>query len=181
MQTATKSPKTITEASPFNKEQLKHLYWLFNQAPFSNSLLSCSLVRTSKSLSALSVHSENCTLWIINSGAFDHMRSLSNLFSTYSPCPSNQKIKIADGSFSFIVGKGSTPISKILTLESVLHVLNLSFNLLSISKLPRDMNCVAKFFPSYCEFQDLCLGKTIGSAKEIDELYYLVEDPIKSR
>ncbi|KAL6341885.1 hypothetical protein AAG906_038130 [Vitis piasezkii] len=71
--------------------------------------------RTSKSLSALSVHSENFTLWIINSGAFDHMRSLSNLFSTYSPCP------------------------------------------------------------------DLCSGKTIGSAKEIDELYYLVEDPIKSR
>ena len=42
------------------------------------------------------------------------------------------------------------------------------------------MNGVAKIFPSYYEFQDLCLRRTIGSAKEIDGLYYLAEDPIKS-
>ena len=42
------------------------------------------------------------------------------------------------------------------------------------------MNCVAKIFPSNYEFQDLCSRRTIGSAKEIDGLYYLVEDPIKS-
>ena len=40
------------------------------------------------------------------------------------------------------------------------------------------MDCVAKFFPSYCEFQDLCSGRTIDSAKEIDGFYYLIEDPI---
>ena len=67
-----------------------------------------------------------------------------------------------------------------MTLESILHVPNLSCNFLSISKLARDMNCVAKIFPSYYEFQDLCSRRTIGSAKEIDGLYYLVEDPIKS-
>ena len=43
------------------------------------------------------------------------------------------------------------------------------------------MNYVAKFFSSYYEFQDLCSRRTIGNAKEIDGLYYLVKDPIKSR
>ena len=29
---------------------------------------------------------------------------------------------------------------------------------------------------SYCEFQDLCSGKKIGSAREVDGLYYFEED-----
>lgn len=56
------------------------------------------------------------------------------------------------------------------------HVPNLSCNLLSISKLTKDLNCMAKFSPSNCEFQDLCTGKKIGSAKGVDGLYYLEEE-----
>ncbi|KAH9649579.1 protein kinase domain-containing protein [Citrus sinensis] len=46
-----------------------------------------------------------------------------------------------------------------------------------VSKLTKDFNCMAKFSPSNCEFQDLCTGKKIGSAKEDDGLYYLEEEP----
>ena len=62
-----------------------------------------------------------------------------------------------------------------LILKSVLHVPNIACNLLSINKLTKDMNCVAKFFNSHCEFQDLCSEKMIGSAKECDGLYILNE------
>ena len=82
-------PKIITEASPFGKEKLEHLYRLFNQ-----SLPSCSPTQTGKSLSALSVHSKNFTPWIIDYGASGHMTSLSNLFLTYSPCPITTKLKL---------------------------------------------------------------------------------------
>ena len=34
------------------------------------------------------------------------MTSFSNLFNTYSPCSGSEKIRIADGSFSPIAGKG---------------------------------------------------------------------------
>ena len=78
--------------------------------------------------------------WIIDSGASDHMTNLSKLFQTYVPCPGNQKIRIADGSFSPIAGKGSVPISKNITLKSVLHVPKLACNLLSVSKLCQDSN-----------------------------------------
>ena len=88
-------------------------------------------------------------------------------------------IKIADGSLSPIAGKGNIKISEILILKYVLYVQNIACNLFSINKLTKDMNCVAKFFNSHCEFQDLCSGKMIGSAKECDELY-VVEKHLSS-
>ena len=72
-----------------------------------------------------------------------------------------------------MAGKGTVSISPNITLHSILHVPSLNCNWVSISKLIRELQCVVKFFPSYCEFQDLYLGRTIGSAKEHDGLYYL--------
>ncbi|KAH9698654.1 retrovirus-related pol polyprotein from transposon RE1 [Citrus sinensis] len=46
-------------------------------------------------------YNEIVTLW-----ATDHMTGSSQLFSSYSPCAGNKKIKIADGSLSIIVGIG---------------------------------------------------------------------------
>ena len=103
------------------------------------------------------------------------MTDAHHLFSTYSPCTDNLKVKITDGSLSPVAGKGSIRISESITLNLVLHVPDLSCNLLSISQLTKMSNCSAKFLPSYCIFQDLSLGKTIGSAKEHEGLYYFDE------
>ena len=104
--------------------------------------------------------------------ASDHMTGCHELFSTYNPCPGNLKIRIADGSLSYVVGKLNIKVSN-MTLFSVLHDPNLACNLVSISKLTNNLNCVAKFYPSYCEFQDLLSGRMIGNAKENEGLYYL--------
>lgn len=54
----------------------------------------------------------------------------------------------------------------------------LDCNLLSISKITRDLKCVTKFFSNLCEFQTLESGKTIGNAEECAGLYLLqVEKP----
>ena len=103
------------------------------------------------------------------------MTNYSKLFSTYSPCACHKKVKIADGTFSTIASVGSIPVSKTLTLHNVLNVLNLSCNLLSISKLTQDLNCLAIFDSSTCKFQELSSGRMIGSSKEVDGLY-LFED-----
>ena len=133
-----------------------------------------SLAQTGSGLSSFS-----CSLtsapWIIDSGASDHMTSLSSLFKSYSPCPGNQKIRIADGRFSPIAGKGQINISNTIELQSVLHVPNLACNLLSVSKLSKDSKCRVIFFDSYCEFQDLSSRKMIGSAKMVNGLYYFDE------
>lgn len=78
----------------------------------------------------------------------------SQLFSSYSPYAGNKKIKIADESLSIVADMGSIVISPTLTLYKVLHVPNLSCNLLSISKITSDLKCRVNFFSSFCEFQD---------------------------
>ncbi|RVW47383.1 Retrovirus-related Pol polyprotein from transposon TNT 1-94 [Vitis vinifera] len=125
-------------------------------------------------LTVLSIMSQ-ITPWIIDYGASDHMTDAHHLFSTYSSCAGNLKVKIADGTLSPVAGKGSIRISESITLNPVLHVPNLSCNLLSISQLTKKSNCSAKFLPSHCIFQDLSSGKTIGSAKERGGLYYFDE------
>ncbi|KAG6515200.1 hypothetical protein ZIOFF_025585 [Zingiber officinale] len=96
--------------------------------------------------------------WIIDSGASDHMTNSLKLLKLYSPCLENKKFKIADGSFSPIAGKGSVQISENIDLKSVLYVPKLTCNLLS----------------------DRSSGKTIGSAKMVNGLYYF-EDILPSK
>ena len=160
--------QSSTGSFPFTKEQIDQLYKLLQ--PQTNP--SCSLAQNGNYLiAALASVNLNCP-WIIDSRETDHMTGLSKLFSSYSPCARNQKIKIADGFLSAIAGKRSIIVSHSLTLNDVLHVPNISCNLLSISKLTRDQNCQANFFPSRCEFQDLISRKMIGSARQSEGLYF---------
>lgn len=100
------------------------------------------------------------------------MTSVSHLFSTYSPCAGNRKIKITDSSFLAVIGTGSIHISPLLTLKDMLHVPRLDFNLLSVDKLTQNQNCHTNFFPYHCEIQGLATRKMIGNASLSGRLYY---------
>jgi hypothetical protein len=89
----------------------------------------------------------------------------ATLLNEYNQCTNNSTVCIE--------GIGLSKLSRDMILNSILHVPNLDCNLLSISKLTRDLNCVAKFFPHLCIFQDLDTGKKIGSAKMYSRLYLL--------
>lgn len=110
---------------------------------------SCSVAQTG-SIFALNAFEMNCShAWIIDSGASDHMTSFSNLFSTYTTCSGQQKIMVADGSFSPIAGKGTVQIFSSLVLKSVLLVRNLTYNLLSLGKLTKDLQCLVIFTSAF--------------------------------
>ncbi|XP_073226873.1 uncharacterized protein [Cicer arietinum] len=166
--TSDQEKQSPSSPSPFTKEQLDQLYKLLESQTSSCSIAQRGNFPNTALLSVTPSHT-----WIIDSGATDHMTGESSLFSSYSPCAGNHKIKIADGSLSAIAGKGSVILSPKLTLKDVLHVPNLSCNLLSITKLTKDINCQANFFHSHCTFKDLSTGKMIGNAKESGGLYYL--------
>ena len=111
--------------------------------------------------------------WIIDSGATDHMTPTSQLFHTYTPCPSSRKIAVANGSLTTVAGFGDIHITPTLILKDVLHVPKLSASLVSIQKLTHDLKCYVVFFPSYCVFQDQVSRRRIGLAKERNGLYHL--------
>ena len=129
-----------SESCPFSKEQKDHLLKLL-KSNSPSSIPSVSLAQTGSTPNAFS-YCFYSTPWIIDSEAFDHMTSFSNLFSTYSPCSGSEKIRIADGSFSPIAGKGLVKLSKNIDLKSVLHVPKLACNILSVSKLTKNSNIV---------------------------------------
>ena len=104
-----------------------------------------------------------------------------HLFSSYTPCAGNLRVKITDGSLAPVAGKGSIQISDTITLEFVLHVPKLSCNLLSVNQLIKHSNCSAKFLSSHCVFQDLSSGMTIGSAKEYEGIYYFEEAKVSDQ
>ena len=77
------------------------------------------------------------------------------------------KVLIADGTMALVMGQGNVFVSG-LQFKSVLYIPNLKCNLLSVSKLTKDIDCIVIFFPSRCIFQDQVSGKMIDSAEEKD-------------
>lgn len=116
------------------------------------SVSSFSLAYEGNHLSVFVTISQTKIPWIIDSGASDHMIDAYNLFSSHSPCVGNLKVRIVDGFLSVVVRKMSIRILNCITLNFVLHFLNLSCNLISISQLTTSFHCSTKYFSSYCIF-----------------------------
>ena len=140
----------------------------------------CSFTMSGKSSSFLSFNASSTeNIWIIDSGATDHMTPHSSSFSSYTTLSGKPYITVANGSTTPINGRGNIHLQPSFPLKNVLHVPKLSNNLLSIQKITQDLNCAVVFFPSHCVFQDLATGKTIGIAKEQGGLYYLQHEESK--
>lgn len=162
-----------TVVHPFNKEQVDYLLKLLISNS-SSGTPNASLAQTGNNSKALTCRSKSLSVpWIIDSGASDHMTNCPQFFQTYSPCSGSEKVRIANGSYSSITGKGLVQLSNTISLKFVLHVPKLTCNLLSVSKLSKDSSFL---FESHCEFQEQSWGKMIGSAKLIDGLYYFDND-----
>ncbi|RVW96881.1 Retrovirus-related Pol polyprotein from transposon RE2 [Vitis vinifera] len=139
---------SVPEPSPFNKEQMEMLQKLLSQVG-SGSTTGIAFTANRGGMKS----------WIVDTGASDHMTGDAAILQNYKPSNGHSSVHIADGSKSKIAGTGSIKLTKDLYLDSVLHVPNLDCNLLSISKLARDLQCVTKFYPNSCVFSGLEIGE----------------------
>ena len=104
--------------------------------PASTSTSSSNLASSGISYSAFNTsRTVSDDSWIIDSGASDHMTSARKNFFTYSPCSGHDKVRIADGSLSLIIGKGFVKCTPSITLPFALYIPHFSYNLLSVSAL----------------------------------------------
>ena len=97
----------------------------------------------------------------------------SSLFSTFQSQPFTSIIILADESQSCVLGLGTIFPTPSLPLSSLLSLLNFYFNLMSVSKLTRELKCYISFFPNFCLFQDLITKQIIGKGREFRGLYIL--------
>ena len=84
--------------------------------------------------------------WVIDLGATDHMIGTSSLLFDLEQSSSFPNVTLANGSATTVFGLGTANLSPNLSLSSVLYIPDFPFNLLSISKLTKILNCAAFFF-----------------------------------
>lgn len=128
-----------SHSSPFNKEQMEALQKMLQQ-----TIGTTTVAQKGNLFHALNTSMGKQNSWIIDSEASDHMTGDLIVFDSYYPCQNNSTVRIADGTLSKVMGKGSVIISQNITLSSVLYVPKLDCNLLSISKLTKDLKCITK-------------------------------------
>ena len=110
---------------------------------------------------------------VIDSGATDHMTGNSNLFTTFQSHPSTSTVILAYGSISCVLESGTIHLSLIFTLTFVVSLPQFFFNLISMSKLTRTLNCSISFFSDYRLIQDLSTKWVIGKGRESMGIYIL--------
>jgi GAG-pre-integrase domain len=109
--------------------------------------------------------------WIVDSGASKHMTPYPMMFKTYKPLSGRDKVQTADGSLCSIGGVRDVTCISELQLSSILNVPNFTNNLLSISQLVDDLNCVVSLSPTHVVLQELKTRRVIGIGKRSEGVY----------
>lgn len=87
--------------------------------------------------------------WIIDTGASNHMTgSLKNMSELrgVSGCP----VGLPDGQYAVATKEGSVQLDENLELKNVLYVPRLNCNLISVSQLIDESDCIAQFTKNLC-------------------------------
>ncbi|KAL2942349.1 Retrovirus-related Pol polyprotein from transposon RE1 [Bienertia sinuspersici] len=94
------------------------------------------------------------SFWFLDSGASDHICNDLSAFTTYHTVSNaNNLITISDGRALKVQHIGSVSICQGIQLYNVLHVPEFKFNLISVHKLCKDLNCTLQFSSNECLVQ----------------------------
>ncbi|RVW57733.1 Retrovirus-related Pol polyprotein from transposon RE1 [Vitis vinifera] len=147
------------------------------QPPSSSaSQASIASVAQPGNASACLTHTSSLGPWILDSGASDHLSGNKDLFSSITTTSTLPTVTLANGSQTVAKGIGLALPLPSLPLTSVLYTPECPFNLISISKLTRTLNCSITFSDKFVTLQDRSTGKTIGIGRESQGLYHLTSD-----
>nr|DAD45032.1 TPA_asm: hypothetical protein HUJ06_003262 [Nelumbo nucifera] len=95
---------------------------------------------------------ENKWTWIVVSGASDHMTFLrSSAFENHNDV---RPIQLPNGTRVPVESQTSVNLPSGIKLSNMLCLPNFHCNLLSVSKLTANMNCIVIFFLTFCVIQD---------------------------
>ena len=109
--------------------------------------------------------------WIIDTGAYHHMtgslKSMSDVMKVLL-CP----IGLPVGKEAIAKKERTIVLAKHLKLNNLLYVPNLKCNLILISQLIKESNCIVQFTYKFCIIQDHNSRMLIGTSEQREGLYY---------
>jgi len=111
--------------------------------------------------------------WIIDSGATDHISQNLHYFSSYTPLAQGSFITMPNGKQARIHHVGTIRLCPSLTLCTALHILDFHYNLLSASKLAKQLSAYVIFTPTACCLQDPSMKMHLGVGGESSGLYFV--------
>ena len=111
--------------------------------------------------------------WILDTGASNHMVGDKSILDNVKCISSYPNVRIANGSSLPVTHVGNAYLTPNINLKNVICVPGFKFNLLSIAKATKELNCSATFLPDSCFFQDLCTRMLIGVGRLRDGVYQL--------
>ena len=91
--------------------------------------------------------------WIIDIGAINHMVADINLLD--KPAIVSRGIYLPNGAVAKVTHADSSNITARTSLTNVLHLPQFKFNLISVSKLTKELGCSVSFFPDFGLFKDI--------------------------
>ena len=87
--------------------------------------------------------------------------------------PRKDFIRTANDELAPVKGAGTIELTPTLKLSNCLFVPSLSYKLLSISHVSKELNCVVLMYSTFCILQDIKSGTIIGRETERHGLYSL--------
>ncbi|OIT29853.1 hypothetical protein A4A49_57974, partial [Nicotiana attenuata] len=102
--------------------------------------------------------------WIVDSGATYHITHNKEILSNVRSMKGQEHsgVQLPTGVRAEIKHAGSAGVLGKENVKNVLHVPNYKFNLLSVSKISKELRCSVNFYPDFCLFQELYIGKVLG-------------------
>nr|CAN75244.1 hypothetical protein VITISV_014212 [Vitis vinifera] len=134
--------------------------YLRYQATKSTSI--ASIAQTGNA-SACLTHTSSLGPWILDSGTSDHISGNKDFFSSITTTSALPIVTLANGSQTMAKGFGFVHPLPSVPLHYVLYAPECPFNLISISKITRTLNCSITFSDKF----------TIGIGHESQGLYHL--------
>lgn len=137
----------------FTHDQYTQIMKLLNKEKIGESLANMA-----GTLNAFLV--ETCRKeWIINTGATNHMISDANLLLNKIKLNKAEakKVHLPNGGVTYVTHIGSCELSNGDIVDNVLCFPDFKNNLLSVSKLTKELKCMIAFYHDFCIFQDLCI------------------------
>lgn len=176
---------------PFSQEQCMHLISMLQEYKDRGILMSPAPAEATNNhhtvLSAQQVSNSGkwkgevlsniSNIWILDSGATDHICCSLSLFESYQPV-FNVSVKLPNGQSINVDHIGTVNVLPHLKLDHVFHIPSFTFNLLSLSKLTVTGNINLFFHSNVCSIQDHTSKKTIGTARVLKGLYHLLIDSL---
>ncbi|CAN0825128.1 Retrovirus-related Pol polyprotein from transposon TNT 1-94 [Linum grandiflorum] len=132
--------------------------------------------QSGKNPTAAAAMAGNKSHWIIDSASTDHITCDSYALVQRDHSVVVPPVKIPNGDFIPVKGVGNKKLNSTITLPGVLDVPKFKCNLISVSRLTKDLNCSITFLRDGCMIQDLHTKKLIGRGELRGGLYYWKQD-----